>query len=707
MNSPNFEQVTARGSLRVLIVEDRENDVLLLARIIRQAGYELIYQQVDNAETMMAALAGHEWDLVISDYSTADFSALAALKLLQESGLDLPFIVFSGNIGEETAVESMRAGAHDYIMKGNTARLLPVIERELREAAGRHQRRRAEETLQQSEQRFRSIFQNTITGITTLLVDGTFVQVNPAFCKMLQRSEEELVGKTTYDFTHPADIALTRRLFHEAAGGQRQSVDYEKRFLCKNGDILWVHVACSWLFNEQKQVTFCVCLIHDITAQLLAQQEIRQLAYFDTLTGLPNRQLFRERCSDLLTKSGQNPLGILTLDLDRFKGINDTFGHAVGDLLLKGVSERLRGCLEQDASLARLGPDEFAIVVPAITSPEKLSLLAEKILFSLAAPIEVDDQALYCSASIGLVLSPDDGDHVDTLLKHAGVALHKAREQGPGGYRFYAPQMNLLTRQRLTMEMHLRQALERQELSLHYQPQVDLRSGRVVGMEALLRWDSAALGSIPPDQFIPLAEETGLILVIGEWLLETACRQARQWHLAGFRTLRMAVNISACQFKQVDFIDRLDRILQATQLDPGLLEIELTESIVMERSEETLMTLTDIKVRGVKLAIDDFGTGYSMLSYLKYFPIDHIKIDRSFVGDITTDSDDAAITEAIVVMAHSLKLKVIAEGVETPEQLEFLRRCGCEFGQGYYFSRPHPADRAGLFLSRYSADDKH
>lgn len=704
MNTPINKNLPDLRPLRVLIVEDSDDDALLLVRSLRLAGYDLIFQRVETAETMAAALAGQAWDLVVSDYSMPGFSALEALQVLKQSGFDIPFIVLSGNIGEETAVESMRAGAHDYVMKGNTARLLPAIDRELREAAGRRRRRRAEETLLDSEQRFRSIFLNAITGMATLSAEGRFLQVNPAFCKMLQCSEAELLGKTTYDFTHPADVALTRRLFQEAAGGQRQAVDYEKRFLCKDGDTLWVHVSTSWLFDDQQRVTYSISLVHDITPHLQAQQEIRQLAYFDTLTGLPNRQLFRDRCSELLTRAGKKPVGVLILDLDRFKGINDTFGHDVGDQLLQAVSERLVDCLEKGAILARLGSDEFAMALPDVDSPESLAFFAEKILLVLNAPIKLKDQPLYCSASIGLALHPTDGGNVDTLIKHAGVALHKSKEQGVGSYRFYSPEMNLVASQRLAMETHLRQALERQELSLHYQPQIDLGSGRVIGMEALLRWDSPVLGSISPVRFIPLAEETGLILPIGEWVLETACKQAQKWHQAGFASLRMAVNISACQFKQADFIDRIDRILQTTGFDPQYLEVELTESIVMERSEATLLILTDIKVRGIKLAIDDFGTGYSMLSYLKHFPIDRIKIDRSFVRDITTDSDDAAITEAIVGMAHSLKLKVVAEGVETKEQLEFLRRCGCEEVQGYYFSRPHPVGRAELFLSRHFAD---
>ena len=696
----NKEQAVGRP-LRALIVEDAEDDALLLVRSLKRAGYDLGYRQVDSAEAMAAALAEQEWDIVISDYSMPQFSALAALEELKKSGLDIPFIVLSGNIGEETAVESMRAGAHDYVMKGNTARLLPAIDRELREAAGRRERRRAEETLAESEQRFRSIFFNAISGMTTLAEDGSFLQVNPAFCKMLHYEEADLYGKTIFDITHPADVALSRRLFKEAAAGRRHSVDYENRFVCKNGDTLWAHVATSWLYDDQKRVTYCISLVHDITHHLQAQQEIRQLAYFDTLTGLPNRQLFRERCRDVLAHETQGSVGLLVLDLDRFKGVNDSFGHEVGDQLLKAVSERLANFLQKGEILARLGPDEFAIVSREIDSPESLSKLAEKILLGLSEPYHLEQEPLYCSASVGLALSPIDGDNVDSLLKHAGIALHKSKEQGTGSFQFYSPEMNRLARERLAMETHLRQAIERQELHLHYQPQIDLASGQVVAMEALLRWESPAFGSVPPSRFIPVAEDSGLILPIGEWVLEVASRQARQWHEAGFADLRIAVNISARQFKQADFIERLDSILQSTGLDPRHLEVELTESIVMERSEATLLTLTDLKVRGIKLAIDDFGTGYSMLSYLKYFPIDRIKIDRSFVRDITVDSDDAAITAAIIAMAHSLNLKVLAEGVETEAQLEFLRRCGCEEVQGYYFNRPQPVDQAELYLRQH------
>jgi diguanylate cyclase (GGDEF)-like protein/PAS domain S-box-containing protein len=686
--------------LRVLLIEDAEDDALLLVRQLGRGGYDLVLERVETAEAMRAALAGGEWDIVISDYSLPGFSAPFALTVLKESGIDLPFIVLSGNIGEETAVEAMRAGAHDYVMKNNLARLLPAIERELREAEGRRKRRRAEEELQDSEKRFRSIFQNAVAGIALLAVDGRFLQLNPAFCRMLKYSGEELLGLNTCEITHPDDQALTRRLFREAEAGQRKSADYEKRFICRDGEILWAHIAMAWVHDDSGRPTYAVGLVTDITPHHRAKQEMQQMAHFDGLTGLPNRQLFLERCSHTLVRARRDnaQAAVVIVDLDRFKGINDTFGYAAGDYVLKTVAERLSRCISRDDVLARLASDEFALLVSEVESQEGYSILAEKILNVLADPVELEHQPVCCSAGIGIALYPMDGMDVDALLKNAGIALHKAKEHGLSGWRFFSKDMNLMARERLLLEAGLRRALERGELSLHYQPQIDLASGAVIAMEALLRWQSPELGAVPPSRFIPLAEQTGLIVPIGAWALETACRQARLWHEAGFPSLRLAVNISPSQFKQADFIDRLDRALLMSGIDPTLLEMELTERVVMERSEETLTTLTDLKSRGIKLAIDDFGTGYSMLSYLKHFPIDRLKIDRSFVSDISTDSDDAAITEAIIAMARGLKVKVLAEGVETREQLDFLTAHRCEEGQGFYFAHPLPAEEAGEFL---------
>jgi diguanylate cyclase (GGDEF)-like protein/PAS domain S-box-containing protein len=689
--------------LRLLLVEDSEADAELLEQQLLAGGYDPTIERVETAEAMQASLTGGNWDIVIADYSLPHFSATSALQVLQETGIDLPFIICSGNIGEETAVEAMRAGAHDYVMKNNLARLLPAIERELREAEGRRRRKQAEEELLESEKRFRSIFQNAVAGMVVLTVDGRFLQVNPAFCQMVNYSDAELLQMETFAIVHPADQDLTRRLFDEAKAGRRNDADFEKRFIRKDGEIVWAHVAMAWLRDELNQSMYVVGLVSNITPHHRARQEIRQMAHFDNLTGLPNRQLFLDRCNEILTRARRDDrqVAVFVVDLDRFKGINDTYGYSSGDQLLKAVSERLIRFVSRDDILARLGSDEFALAVSGVESQEGFSILAQRIQNMLIEPVEIEKQPVYCSAGIGIALFPGDGTSVDSLLSNAGVALHQAKEQGANSYRFFSKGMNLVARERLTLEAGLRQAMERQELSVFYQPQIDLASGAVIAVEALLRWDSAEHGSVPPVRFIPLAEQSGLIIPIGDWALETACRQAREWHQAGYRSLRMAVNISARQFKEADFVDRLDRALLKSGIDPTLLELEMTESIVMERSDETLMALTDLKSRGIKLAVDDFGTGYSMLSYLKHFPIDRLKIDRSFVGDLATpDSDDAAITEAIIVMAHSLRIKVLAEGVETREQLDFLNARRCEEGQGFLFARPLSASDSGVYLKK-------
>lgn len=688
--------------LHLLLAEDCEADALLLNRELRCGGYDPVIQRVENTAALRAALARGGWQLIIADYATAHFNALEALDILRESGLDLPFILFAGNIGEETAAETMRAGAHDYVMKSNLARLLPAIGRELREAEGRRRRRDAEQELRNSEKLFRSIFQNAVAGMTTWSPDGRFLKVNPALCRMLGYSEEQLIGKSVFEITHPADLELTRSLFCEGQSGTMLSHDFEKRFIRSNGETLWAHVATSWLCNEDGSAGYRVALINNITPHHQAKQKIRQMAYFDTLTGLPNRQMFGEHCQQALARArkDRSPLGVCIIDIDRFKWINDTFGYEAGDVMLKTVSRRLGECLSKNDVLARLGSDEFAVVIAGCGAQEDYSILAQKMLNRLVEPIQLGDQSLYCTACIGIALFPMDGVEVDVLLRNAAAAMHQAKQQGPKVCRFFSKGMNRMAWERMEIESGLRQALERHQLALHYQPQVDLKTGHVVAMEALLRWESPELGRVSPMRFIPLAEETGLIQPIGDWVLETACAQAHAWHLRGYSTLRMAVNISARQFKQPDFIDRLDRAMMRTGIDPARLELELTESLVMDKSDENLMTLIDIKSRGIKLAIDDFGTGYSMLSYLKHFPIDRLKIDRGFVHDIPDNADDAAITEAIIAMAHSLKIKVIAEGIETRDQLGFLQNRSCEEGQGYYFGRPMSAEQADAYLAK-------
>lgn len=430
----------------------------------------------------------------------------------------------------------------------------------------------------------------------------------------------------------------------------------------------------------------------EIKERQQAEDMLRHTATHDPLTALPNRALLSERLTRRLTSRQRQHehLAVLSIDLDRFKNINDTLGHDAGDRLLQGVSRRLSGCVRRGDTVSRQGGDEFVVLIEHFDSTRDIVSIAEKILAEVAKPLYLNGKEFHITASIGVSTYPDDGRDLQTLLKNADVAMYRAKEQGKNNYKFYAKQMNLHSVEQLAMESDLRRAMERGELMLFYQPKVDTRTGRLTGMEALLRWQHPEIGLISPSQCIPLAEETGLILSIGEWVLKTACAQNRRWQEQGLPRLRVAVNLSARQFADTTLVSRVERVLLETGLDPCWLELEITESMVMLDPERAVQTMHDLKTMQISLAIDDFGSGYSSLAYLKRFPIDSLKIDRSFIQDLPDDADSAAITQTIIAMAHSMRLKVIGEGVENDRQATYLREQHCDEVQGFRFGAPVP-----------------
>lgn len=432
-----------------------------------------------------------------------------------------------------------------------------------------------------------------------------------------------------------------------------------------------------------------------------AYDELWQSAYYDQLTGLPNRTLLLDRLRQAITHARRNgeTLGVLLLDIDRFKRINETLGHTQGDQLLLLLAERIAASIRESDSIARLGGDEFVLLLPDLKHPDDASLIATKILEVIAQPLDLDGQEIFCSCSVGVAMAPLDGDDVETILKHADIAMYKAKESGGNCYRFYSWYMNQQAVERLAMEANMQRGLERGDFFLHYQPQFDLRSGRLVGAEALLRWQAPAIGLISPGLFIPLAEETGFIIPLGEWVLRTACQQAVTWQKPNQPPIRIAVNLSVRQFRQKNLVATVMATLAETGLNPNLLELELTESCFMEQPDEAMAVLHELSAMGVKLSIDDFGTGYSSLAYLKLCPINHLKIAINFVREITINPDDAAIAEAIIAMAHALGITVIAEGVETPEQQNFLVQKNCDLAQGYLLARPMPAENLVRLLA--------
>jgi len=558
-------------------------------------------------------------------------------------------------------------------------------------------RKRAELALIGSERRYRSLFENNLSAVFRAAAGGQILDCNPALVAMLgYASREELLQRSTADLLY--DSGEERALLGQLAKEGSLS-NYEIRLKRKDGTPVWALHNIALLQSEDGQPPVIEGTAFDISRRRRAEQELRHLAYYDAVTGLPNRTLLEDRLSKAMAaaRRRKEKLALLFLDLDHFKVINDSLGHATGDLLLNEVATRLKKWARDQDTVARLGGDEFVIVVNGVKEIGDVAVAARRVLDALTAEAVIETRSLSIGCSLGISIFPDHGTDAVALLKNADAAMYSAKENGRNNFQFFTPEMNAQVVERLNLESDLRGALQRNELFLMYQPQSDVASGKLIGAEALLRWQHPRLGLVPPDKFIRIAENSGLIIPIGEWVLRTACAQARQWHNQGLPAVPVAVNVSAVQLRQEGFLDLIRRVLHDTGLPPKYLELELTESLIMSNAEGIVSMLRQLKDTGVKLSIDDFGTGYSSLSYLRHFPVYKLKVDRSFVRDITANADDAAITSTIISMAKSLNLKVIAEGVETEEQMRFLSKHRCDEVQGYYFSKPLRAEDFSKF----------
>jgi diguanylate cyclase (GGDEF)-like protein/PAS domain S-box-containing protein len=459
------------------------------------------------------------------------------------------------------------------------------------------------------------------------------------------------------------------------------------------------------IHNREGKITGVVIVCRDVSAARAMAVQVAHAAEHDFLTGLPNRMVFNDRLSQAIVSARRHRkhVAVLYLDLDGFKHINDSLGHPIGDKLLQSISKRLIGCVRESDTVSRQGGDEFVVLLSEVQHAEDASIIAKKILQEVAEAHLIDQRDLHITASIGVSVFPGDGQNAENLVKNADIAMYQAKENGPQSYRFFTRAMNVRAVERQSIEESLRRALERQEFALHYQPKIDLKTGEITGAEALLRWTHPTRGLISPAEFIPVAEDCGLILPISKWVLREACKQARAWVDAGLPPVTMAVNVSAMDFRDDNFLERVFAVLSETGLDPQFLELELTESVLMKRAESAASVLQTLRAKGVQVAVDDFGTGYSSLSYLRKFPINALKIDQSFVHQITTTPDDTAIVTAVISMGRSLKLRVVAEGVETQEELAFLQDLQCDEAQGFYFGRPMPPKEfAGLLKSGIS-----
>jgi diguanylate cyclase (GGDEF)-like protein/PAS domain S-box-containing protein len=557
-------------------------------------------------------------------------------------------------------------------------------------------RKQMEEMLQNNENKYRALFEESADA-NWLMDEKGFLDCNSAALQMFGYSART-------EMMHPADISPPHQpdgTPSRAAAEQKMAAAFlhgKERFEWlhqrKNGDVFPAEVCLTALTVSGRPMLLAT--VRDITDRKAAEERVRYLAYYDALTGLPNRTLLQDRLEKALASARRrkDKLALLFLDLDRFKDINDSVGHSVGDLLLQEIGERLKTWGREQDTIARLGGDEFMIMVTEVRDATDAAVAAERLMDEMTAEFVVQGHSFSVNCSLGISIFPEHGADSETLIKNADAAMYSAKENGRNNFRFFTEEMNARVVERLTLENGLRLALEREQLSLVYQPQTDIATGRITGMEALLRWQHPDLGLIPPDKFIRIAENSGLILPIGEWVLRTACRQARKWQDEGLPAVSIAVNVSAVQFRQEGFCELIRRVLRETGLGPQYLELELTESVLLANAEVMLLVVQELKAMGLTLAIDDFGTGYSSFSYLRQFRVNKFKIDRSFIRDVTVNPDDAAIAAAIISMAKSLRLKVIAEGVETEAQLSFLRKHQCDEIQGYYFSKPLSPEQA-------------
>lgn len=537
-----------------------------------------------------------------------------------------------------------------------------------------------------------AFFYNTTEGILVTDKNQAILKVNPGFTTITGYDQESILGKKPSLLkSNRHDASFYQKMFELIDNqGKWQGEIWNRR---KNGEIYLQQLSIIPIYDEKDEICLYVGLFTDLTKSINNSQQIQNHAYYDMLTNLPNRILLHDRLTFMVNHAKRNKqnMAILLMDLNRFKLINDTLGFSAGDSLLQTIANRLKSCLRDVDGVFRLGDDEFAILLEEIAQPQDAARVAKRLLAVSSLPFQFYDHELYVTVSIGISIFPTDGEDVEVLLKNAEAAMNRAKELGINNYQHYMPTMNARAFEQLTLEHNLRKALKKDQFLVYYQPQIDMRTQKIIGAEALVRWQHPELGMISPAQFIPIAEETGLILPLGEWVLRTACQQAKNWYDQLGTRFIISVNLSTRQFQQQDLVSTVDRSLQDTKLPPELLELEITETLGMKNPELTLKTLHELKSMGIHIAIDDFGTGYSSLSYLKRFPIDTLKIDRSFVSDINGDSNDGAIVVAVIALAHSLKLKVIAEGVETSEQADYLLDHGCERIQGYIFSPPVPA----------------
>ncbi len=678
--------------LRVLLIDDDEDEFVLTRDLVSEferGAVELEWNDGFDAGLRTITEARH--DAILVDYRLGERDGLELLREASAAGCRAPIILLTGQGNHDIDVIAMRTGGADYLVKGQFSPA--VLERAIRHAV---ERSRTLEALRESETLNRAIVDALEEGVLFQDEDGNLLACNASAERILQGSfvelasrkgrheEWKLIREDGSEFPEP-------ELPSKIARSSGKPCSATVGFVDGSGEERWLSINAQPLPRVGRNGTYpVVTSMANFTERKRAEDALRRQAMYDPLTDLPNRRLFMDRLEQAIAfaRRGGGSLAVAFLDLDRFKLVNDTLGHNAGDALLQQVATRLLDVMRPDDTVARLGGDEFTLILPEVYTTDDMARVAQRILDALEAPFELFGQELKVSASLGMSLFQSDGDEADSLLRHADSAVRRAKLAGRGHYQFYRAQMTEAALEQVTLERELRKALEIGSLELHYQPQYDLDNDRLVGVEALLRWRHPTLGSISPAKFIPIAEESGLIVPIGTWVLHEACRQNVAWQRAGFAPCRVAVNVSSMQFERVDLVETVRQVLDLSGLEPRWLELELTESLVMRDVTDTANQLERLRELGVKVAVDDFGTGYSSLAYLQRLPLDTLKIDRAFVMELGAERDTLPLVRALVTLAHGLGMEVVAEGIETRSQFNTLHNLGCNFGQGFLMCRP-------------------
>ncbi len=708
---------------RLLLVDDEPRLLSSLYELLQGRGYRLA--TASSGSEALAQLSRQRFDLVLLDLRLPDIGGHDIMDFINEKGIDAHVIVMSGEVGIDAAIGALKRGAYDYLRKPySREELLTTVANALQQRRLAADNERITHQLEASEKMYRYLVDSSPDIIYTLNHEGRFTFVNDRAYQLLGYTREELLGQHYSILVHEEDLERARYVFNERRVDERASRNVELRLKCRGGnghDRTFNNTLMTISLNaigmhvpdqEVKKLEFfgTYGVARDITDRKRAEEVISYQAYHDILTDLPNRILFKDRLglAVIQAKRKQTELAVMFIDLDRFKLVNDTLGHVKGDELLQQAARRLKGCLRKGDTLARQGGDEFTIVLPELRDRDDARVIADKFLETLQEPFDLDGHEVHISASIGIAIYPSDGESIDELLRHADIAMYQVKALGKNGHSFYHTSMLDVSHQKIALEQALRRALEQDELEMYYQPQIDAITGRIVGAEALMRWNHPTRGLLSAGEFLPFAEENGLMLPISDWMIGALCRDMLQWKAVGGGNVRLSLNLSPQYLDRGDFFEKMRGALVRYGIAPGQIEVEITENICIRNPQYAIEQLNKLCQLGVSVAIDDFGTGYSSLSYLHRFPIHTVKIDQSFVKEIHEENGHYPVILAIISIARGLGLNLIAEGVETEEQARYLRSNGCLTMQGYLYYRPIPLqDFIGALRAQSGQQSSH